>query len=101
VRPTAVAISEASPDDAAEISEFAIRTYVEAFGAGFRSDDLAYHLERSLSLDCWQAYLAHDHVLVAHESGRLVGYVQFGKGEVAGEVEVRRLYVDQASQGGA
>lgn len=94
------AILQASWRDACEVSAFAIKTYTEAFGAGFGPDDLRRHLDSRLSVTQWRGYLARDCVLLARNAGELVGYVQFGeRAAAAEEMEIRRLYVDRPWQG--
>jgi ribosomal protein S18 acetylase RimI-like enzyme len=96
---TRARILDASPADAAEIAAFSQRTYAAAFGASFRPADLAHHVTTHLTPEHWQKYLARDRVLLARDTGGLVGYVQFGPCEAPGEVEIRRLYVDAPAQG--
>jgi diamine N-acetyltransferase len=93
-------LSKASPDDADEISAIAIRTYVDAFGDGFPSrEELDHHLETTLSVERWRDYLVRDRVFVARIGGTLAGYVQVGPADAAGQVDIRRLYVDRLWQG--
>lgn len=92
-------IAEASVADAEAISAFAIRTYVVAFGADMKPDDLALYLDRKLSVPRWIEYLARDRVLIARVDGDIAGYVQFGPAERSESVEIRRLYVDPKLQG--
>lgn len=94
-----IVISDASASDVAEISALAIKTYVETFGHEFEPAELAYHLERSISVPRWREYLARDRVLVARLGGRALGYVQFGPLEDTDTVMIERLYVDADFQG--
>ncbi len=96
---TGIEISEASLADADEISALAIRTYVETWGAEFEPDDLAWHLERTISPARWREHLQRDRVLWARLDGKPVGFVQFGPAEAPGEMLIDRLYVDAALQG--
>ena len=74
-------------------------TYVAAFSADFEDPaELQHHLDTTLSADNWQLYLATDRVFMAHLEGRLAGYLQLGPAERAGDLEVRRLYVDPDQQ---
>lgn len=92
-------VSEASVEDAAELSAFAAMTYVAAFGAEFEDPaELKHHLDTTLSVDAWLRYFASDRVFVADEDGRLAGYLQLGPAEQAGEFEIHRLYVDPEMQ---
>ena len=79
--PAGVEISEASTDDADALSALAIRTYVETWGAEFEPDDLAWHLERTISPARWREHLVRDRVLWARCEGQPAGFVQFGPAE--------------------
>jgi diamine N-acetyltransferase len=92
-------ILEASIGDAEDLSALAIKTYVHTFGADFEPDDLAHHLEKTISVSRWREYLAQDRVLMVRIDGRAIAYVQFGPAKNAGEIEIRRLYVDADFQG--
>jgi ribosomal protein S18 acetylase RimI-like enzyme len=98
--PTAgVEISEASVDDVDALSALAIKTYVDAWGAEFAPDDLAWHLERTISPARWRAHLAKDRVLWAWLEGKPVAYVQFGPMDEPRAVLIDRLYVEAGLQG--
>jgi GNAT superfamily N-acetyltransferase len=92
-------ISEASADDAAEISALAIKTYVDKFGAEFEPDELARHLDRSIAVQRWIDYFRTDRVLWCKLDGRPIGYVHFGPGTDMEEKVIHRLYVEAAHQG--
>jgi ribosomal protein S18 acetylase RimI-like enzyme len=92
-------IVEASVADAGEVSALATRTYIDAFGADFEPGDLAYHVERTLTLPRWLDYMARDRVLLARIGGQAVGYIQFGPAAAGEGIEVVRLYVEAARQG--
>ena len=92
-------ISDASVEDAEELSALAIRTYVDTWGTEFEPDDLAWHLERTISPERWREYLGRDCVLWARVDGRPVGFVQFGPADTPGEMLLDRLYVDGTFQG--
>lgn len=94
-----VDVSEASAADAEEISALAIKTYVDTFGAEFEPDELAHHLEQTISVPRWREHFVRDRVLVARLAGRAVGYVHFGPDEQTGEVAIHRLYVAAEMQG--
>jgi ribosomal protein S18 acetylase RimI-like enzyme len=89
-----VEIGQATVDEAEELSALAIKTYVHTFGAEFEPDELAHHLERTISVARWREYLTRDRTLIARIAGRAIGYVQLGHARQAGEIEIRRLYVD-------
>ena len=103
--PEGVSIRAAQSADAASLAEFARLTYTQAFGHSFRPDDLAAHLERSLTLREVERFVAEDCVLIALAGGQIVGYVQFGDASAIppemqsdSAQELRRLYVDPAMQ---
>jgi ribosomal protein S18 acetylase RimI-like enzyme len=97
--PSGAEISEASASDAEEISALAVKTYVDAFGAEFEPDELAWHLDQTISVPRWVEYLARDRVLVARLAGRAVGFIQLGPAEHGDGLEIRRLYVVAGQQG--
>jgi len=89
-------IRDATLADAPELATLARETYAAAFGASMSADDLAAHLDRNLSDACVRGYLVEDVVLVAVQSGALVGFAQLGaaRGPRTDVVrELRRLYV--------
>ena len=94
-----VEISEASAADAEEVSALAIKTYVDTFGAEFEPDELAHHLDLTISAARWREHFARDRVLVARLGGRAIGYVHFGPAGEAGDVAIHRLYVTAELQG--
>jgi ribosomal protein S18 acetylase RimI-like enzyme len=97
--PRGVEIVEASKADVEALSALAIRTYVAAFGKGFKPGELDYYLDQKLTAKRWREYLRRDHVLLAQIDGRSVGYIQFGPEENREGVDIRRLYVDTGHQG--
>ncbi|NJM41686.1 MAG: GNAT family N-acetyltransferase [Anaerolineae bacterium] len=90
-------IRQAEPSEAEVLWQLAQQTYVAAFGHSMSAADLAAHLAQHLSLRHIEAMLADDTLLVAEANGRLVGFVQLGKGQFEGPCpdawELRRLYV--------
>lgn len=90
-------IRNAQKGDIVALSELAIETYTAAFGHTFSPADLAAHLQRHLTPDCFARILDEDVVLVAEFGNRLLGYVQFGAADSAFRdettQELRRLYV--------
>ena len=97
--PQGVEIVEASVTDVEDLSALAIRTYVAAFGKGFKPGELDYYLDRKLTAPRWIEYLKRDRVLLARIEGTSVGYVQFGPEDKGRGVDIRRLYIDGAQQG--
>jgi ribosomal protein S18 acetylase RimI-like enzyme len=96
---TGLQIALASLADSREITKLAVRTYVAAFGEDFEPDELAWHLERTLSVERWKDYLTRDRVLLARIAGQAVGYLQFGPAEGGDGLEIRRVYVEPVHQG--
>ena len=94
---TAVVVTEAAPAAISTISELAIRTYVETFGAEFEPDEMAHNLDKTISAPRWREYLVRVLVLLAYRGDRAIGYVHFGAGENDG-VTIHALYVDAAFQ---
>lgn len=91
-------IRPARRNEVVALSALAIETYSAAFGHTFSAADLAAHIAKHLTPNCFLRILDEDVVLVGDIEGRLVGYVQFGANTVgpsAGsrEMELRRLYV--------
>lgn len=97
--PQGVEIVEASEADAEDLSALAIRTYVAAFGSGFKPGELTYYLDQKLTAPRWIEHLKRDRVLLAKIDGHSVGYVQFGPEEKREGFDIRRLYIDTAQQG--
>jgi len=96
-------IRRADVADLEALVPFSVATYVAAFGASFKPDDLAAHLEAALSVTKWGDYLAIDTVLLALDGGTrggaILGFVQFGPTPNADIAELRRLYVAPELQG--
>lgn len=60
------------------LSEFACRTYVDAFGHSFQPEDLQTHLDTHLSPESFKRILERDTVLIVEMNHHLVGFCQFG-----------------------
>ena len=105
--PAAPAARRAVPEDAPALAELALRTFVDAFGAGSDPHDLALHTARSYGVAQQAAEIAHPRIitLVAEVDGRLTGYVQIRRDEVPECVpdreaaEIARFYVERAWHG--
>jgi diamine N-acetyltransferase len=101
--PDYVSIRSAQATDADALTEFAQRTYSEAFGPTFLPADLAAHLERCLTRAEVARFLTADIVLLAESGGRTIGYLQFGDAHAAVDLatnaqQLRRIYVDAPFQ---
>ena len=97
-----VTIRRAVAADAAALAALAQRTFVEAFGAQNRPEDLALHVRRSYGVEIQRSEILDGALatFVGETGGELVAYAQLAQGAapsgVAGEnpIEIRRFYVD-------
>jgi ribosomal protein S18 acetylase RimI-like enzyme len=95
-------IRRAVAADAAALAALAERTFVDAFGAGNRPEDLALHCAASYGEAIQRGEILDDALatFVAEGPGGLTGYLQLAWGApppaIAGArpVEIRRFYVD-------
>lgn len=102
-----LAIRRAVPADAPVVAELALRTFVDAFGAGSDPHDLALHTARAYGVPQQSAEIAHPGIttLLAEVGGRPAAYTQLRRGAPpacvtdADAVEISRFYVDQAWHG--
>jgi diamine N-acetyltransferase len=88
-----VTIREATADDMPQLAELAARTWVDEFGAFSSAEEVEAELEETRSPAYFEGALATDAILLAEESGRLVGYAQVGDGAF------HRLYIVAECQG--
>ena len=90
-------IRKATTHDLFTISALAMQTYTDAFGHSFSPVDLAAHLEKNLSPKNFERMLEEDTYLVAETDTHMLGFVQFGRGNLetdsSATLELRRLYV--------
>lgn len=86
------------------LTALAQKTYVEAFGHSFASEDLKAHLAANLSEIAFKEILSRDSVLVAVNDDQIIGFVQFGQAEGYDHIisvqdwAIKRLYVLQDFQ---
>ncbi|BDI33032.1 N-acetyltransferase [Capsulimonas corticalis] len=96
MHPTLV-IRNVQLSDIPALSEFAMKTYSDAFGHSLSPEDLAEHLRKHLSPNSFQLIFAEDTVLLAEVDNRLIGYAQFGASTLSRnhptDQDLRRLYV--------
>ena len=100
---TRFSIRRGEIDDAAELAEFAARTFEEAFGANNRPDDIQAHNAATYGPGLQAAELADPSVvtILAHSGTKLVAYAQVRRSRpppcVTHEspIELHRLYVDR------
>jgi ribosomal protein S18 acetylase RimI-like enzyme len=94
-------------DDAAELAEFAARTFSEAFAADTSAQDLQAHLEGSFGARQQSAELADRTVttILARSSGVLIAYAQIRQSPPppcvtdAAPIELHRFYLDRRAHG--
>lgn len=104
-------IRAARPDDAPALCRLAEETFVETFVEGFQiaypPDDLQAFLTRSYARDQVEGWIADaaSFLLVAEQSGELIGYVQAGENDLPyvhagpGDGELKRIYIRKGYQG--
>lgn len=90
---------KANLNDADCLSEFACRTYADAFGHSFQPEDLQIHLTMHLSGDSFTRILEKDTFLIIEIDHQMVGFCQFGQATGIPLVDqdsdgvIERLYV--------
>ncbi len=96
----AITITPVQSSELEELSALAARSFADAFGDKMTPEDLEKSLQADRSVDYFKQALATSHILVAKQSGKIVGYVQYGEVKIpeaqAGknDRELGRLYVD-------
>jgi len=96
-------VRPARPADLEALTALARQTYADAFGASMSRADLEAHLDVALSPEAVAAMLRQDVILIVEEDEALLGFVQLGDApahvsSAAGDVELRRLYVNASQQ---
>ena len=103
-----VVFTRGRPDDAAELAEFAARTFADAFAEDNDPADLAAHLANTYGVEQQSAELADPGVktILARSGDGLVGYAQVRRNDEPPEcvthadtVELHRFYLDLRMQG--
>ena len=100
-------IRKAGPEDAAVISELGAKTFVEAFGAENRPEDMHAYVADAFSIDTIAREIQDpkSSFFLAYLDDAKVGYVKLRRSEppecVAGPdpIEIERIYVDKGHQG--
>lgn len=100
-------IRRADTSDAAVLSAFGRRTFLETFAAQNTSDDMESYLSGAFSEERQSAELSDGNTitLLAEDDGVLVAYAQLRRGEPpscvsgAAPIELVRFYVDRAWHG--
>lgn len=103
----ALVIRRATTADAAAVAELALRSFMDAFAAQNRPEDVAAYTERVYGPAQQAAEIANPHIttLVGEAGGRLAAYAQVRRGTTAPgvddatAVEIMRFYVDQPWHG--
>ncbi len=104
---TAVTISRGSVVDAAELAEFAARTFSEAFAAQNKPEDMRAHLTANYGPRQQAAELSDPAVttILGRSSDELVAYAQVRRSTPppcvthAAPIELHRFYVERRAQG--
>jgi len=100
-------IRRGQPDDAAALSAFAIRTFVDTYGEYNDPDNLRLHLAHSYGVGRQREELGDPRVvtLLADRDGQLAAFAQVRQGETPAcvrcdaAVELHRFYVDRLWHG--
>jgi diamine N-acetyltransferase len=104
----AIEIRRATEADAAVLSEFGARTFLEAFGADNAPDDMRLHLDSAWRPELQRAEILDlelDTLLAVSDGGVLAGFAQLHAGRAPSGVatvrpmELKRFYVDKPFQG--
>ncbi|HEX5124157.1 MAG TPA: GNAT family N-acetyltransferase [Rhodanobacteraceae bacterium] len=104
----ALGIRRATIADAAALTAFAARAFIETFGDENDADDLRDHVESTYNLARQSAEIRDADtatLLVERDAGALIGYAQICRKRVppcvdaANPVEIYRFYVERAAHG--
>lgn len=106
----AILIRSATAEDAAALSAFAARTFIETFGADNSPEDMAAYVASTFTSELQAAELAdpQELILVAtsdDDEEAFVGYAHLGSGDAptvitnAASIELKRFYVASAYHG--
>jgi len=105
---SALCIRRATIDDAAALSAFAARVFIETFGDENNPDDLTEHVESTYNIDRQSAELRDEDTatwLIEREDATLIAYLQMCRKRVPpcvtgrNPVEIYRFYVDHSAHG--
>lgn len=102
-----ITISRASIEDAAELAEFAARSFKDAFSEDNRPEDIQAHLDASYGVEQQTAELADPDVvtLLGRSGTPLVAYAQVRRSAPppcvtqADPIELHRFYLDRSMHG--
>lgn len=97
-----VRIRRALPTDAAALAELGARTFIDAFAAANRPEDIEAYVANTYGEAQQRAEIEHPDgvTLVAENSAALIGFAQLRRTRSPyGEVELARFYVDRTHHG--
>jgi ribosomal protein S18 acetylase RimI-like enzyme len=97
-----VTIRRAQPADAAALAELAARTFIDAFAAANRPEDIRDYVAKTYGEAQQRAEIEHPDgvTLLVEDDDRLIGYAQLRRTRSEhGEVELARFYVEQGHHG--
>jgi ribosomal protein S18 acetylase RimI-like enzyme len=102
-------IRRATPADAETLADLARRTFVDAFAAANRAEDIASYLEKTYSPERQRREIDDETIvtLIAEDDGAMIGFAQMRlgaeppTGHEPAPVEVARFYVDRPWHGRA
>jgi len=104
----AVDIRRANPADAEALSDFAKRSFIDAYGSSNTPAHVEAYVASAFDLDSIRSELDTDDVvyLLGRQADRLVAYVKLLTNQpidelpMAAPMQLERIYVDSGSQGG-
>jgi ribosomal protein S18 acetylase RimI-like enzyme len=91
-------VRRATPADAAALAELGARTFIDAFGAQNRAEDIDAYVKATYGVA--QQLREIDDTLVVEDEGALIAFAQLYRSDSPhGDVELGRFYVDSAHHG--
>lgn len=93
-------VRRAVPSDAAALAELGARTFVDAFGAQNRPEDVEAYLAKSFGVSQQRREIEEGVTLLVEDEGALVAFAQLRRSDSPfGDVELARFYVERAHHG--
>ena len=91
-------VRRATASDAAALAELGARTFIDAFGAQNRAEDMEAYVKATYGVE--QQLREIDDPLVVEEDGALIAFAQLSRSDSPhGDVELGRFYVDRNLHG--
>ena len=91
-------VRRATASDAAALAELGARTFIDAFGAQNRPEDIEAYVKATYGVQ--QQLREIDDTLVVEEDGALIAFAQLHRSDSPhGDVELGRFYVDRNLHG--